>query len=110
MIWPGPTLCKRFHASSESACLRPEANWISKRRYHHPLAPLHRGLVCADPYHRPVRARCRVRHRRLLAANGHEPVVREVRVAAAVAAALDEREMLRVLDRRRLRELADRLG
>ena len=39
----------------------------------------------------------------------HQPGVGQVRVRAAVAAALEERQMLRVLDRRRLREAADRL-
>ena len=46
---------------------------------------------------------------RLLAEAGHQEVVDEVRVRAAVAAALQEREVLGVLDRRRLREPADRL-
>ena len=40
----------------------------------------------------------------------HQEVVDEVRVRAAVAAALQERQMLGVLNRLRLREPLDRLG
>ena len=42
--------------------------------------------------------------------HGHQEVVGQVRVRAAVAAALEERQVVGVLDRRGLRELADRLG
>src|SRR6185369_12085044 len=50
-----------------------------------------------------------VGERRPVAANGAEERVRQVWVRAAMAAALHERQVLGVLDRRRLGELADRL-
>ena len=42
--------------------------------------------------------------------HGHEEGVDEMRVRAAVAAALQEGEVIGILDRCRLREPADRLG
>src|SRR5436190_5804316 len=73
------------------------------------LAVVQRALVRADPHHRPVDRRFGVRHRRPLAEAGEQEVVDQVRVRPAVAAALEERQVVRVLDRRRLREAADRL-
>jgi hypothetical protein len=49
-----------------------------------------------------------VGERRLFALHGHEEIVRQVRVAAAVPGALEERQVRRVVDR--AGEFSDRLG
>ena len=70
----------------------------SELRDHHPLAALHGRLVGADADHRPVGAGRGVGQGGLLAEDGHEEVVDEVRVGAAVAAALEEGQVLLVLE------------
>src|SRR5207249_4182004 len=105
-LWPRPSypadcsiapmLCAR-----ECICTTwpPKNGSGSERRDLNPLPALEGRLVRTNPDHRPVDARRRVRHRRLLAQTRHQEVVGQVRVAAAVAAALDEAQVLRVLDR-----------
>ena len=63
---------------------------VSKHRQIHTRPALHRGLVGADSHQRPVGARGRVGERGLFPLARHEEVVRQVRVTAAVAAALEE--------------------
>src|SRR5262249_1854488 len=96
-----------------------------KPRYHHPFAPLHRRLGGADADHGPVGGGGGVDGEDggggggggggqglALAADGREPGVGQVRVRAAVAAALNERQVLFLLKAVDAfgREALDRLG
>src|SRR5918993_1767567 len=82
---------------------------ISEARNLHLLPALERRLMRADAYHRPVDGRLGVRQRRLFAEAGHQEIVDQVRMRTAVAASLQEREVLGVLDCGRLREAAEGL-
>src|SRR6476661_7912896 len=91
-----PSWKRKREAGAECRSLEPRNRDL--------LAVLERGLVGADTDHRPVHGRLRVGHRRLAAEARHQKVVDEVRMRAAMAAALEEREVVRVLDRGRLRK------
>src|SRR5437867_8601120 len=82
----------------------------SVSRNRDPLGALKRGLVGAYANHGPIHGRLGIGERWLLTQASHQKIVGEVGVRTAVTAALDERQVLGVLDRRRLSELADRIG
>src|SRR5262249_22552729 len=81
-----------------------------ERRQLDDLASLEGRLVGADPDAGPVGAGRGVRLGVALLHEGTDELVHEVRMRAAVPAALDKRKVLRVVDLCRLREAADRLG
>src|SRR4051812_969226 len=80
-----------------------------QHRDRHALAALHRGFVGAQADHRPVGARFGIRQRRLAVEDRLQEMVHEMRVTAPMPAALQEAEVIRVLDRGGLREATDRL-
>src|SRR5262249_46217309 len=64
----------------------------------------------ADADGRPVGACRGVWHGWLFSEHGHQEIVRQMRMAAAMTAALQEREMVGVLNGSRLGEFSNRFG
>ena len=72
------------------------------------FSAIHRRLVGAKADHRPVGRRGGIRHWRAVTCERAQEGVDQVRMRAAVPAALKKREVVGILNRRRLRKLADR--
>src|SRR5437870_543170 len=94
---------------SLSASIRVHLRFHLEARNGYTFAALHGRLVSADADHGPVGAGFGVGQSGFFAEDGHEEVVSQMGMAAAVTAALQERQVLGILDGGRLREASDRL-
>jgi hypothetical protein len=95
----------------QTGFLRPSAPGASsEHRNINTFSTVHRRLVGAEADHGPVGGRGRVGQGRAVTRECAQERVDQVRVRAAVAAALKERQVLGILNRRGLRKPADGLG
>src|SRR4051812_6510568 len=74
------------------------------------VAAFHGGIVGAEADHCPIGAGRGIGEGGLFSEHGLEEIVDQVRMTAAMAAALEKREVVGVLNRSRLREAANGFG